>query len=53
LTIVYGYDDPGNLKPVSQLNGVTTTYTYDDLNRLTLEEVKDSGNNLIASYTYD
>ncbi len=33
--IVYGHDVNGDLTSVSDPNGITTTYTYDDLSRLT------------------
>jgi YD repeat-containing protein len=49
----YGYDDAGNLHTVGQSDGLTTTYTYDALNRLDLEEVRPTGGgSIVASYDY-
>ena len=45
LTISYSYDASGNLASVADPNGMTTTYTYDDLKRLTDELVTDTTTN--------
>jgi YD repeat-containing protein len=39
-TTLYTYDADGNLKSVSDPNGMTTAYSYNNLNELTDEVVK-------------
>lgn len=48
----YTYDEVGNLASVSLPNGVVTSYTYNPLNRLTLETVR-RGTVDVARYAYD
>jgi YD repeat-containing protein len=53
-TTTYAYDAAGNRRSVTQANDVTTHYTYDDLYRLTNEQITDAQNgNYSASYQYD
>jgi YD repeat-containing protein len=48
-TTLYGYDAVGNLKSVSDPNGMTTTYSYNDLNELTDEVAKNASNQTLFS----
>ena len=48
-TVSCTYDDNGNLREVTDRNGVSTTYKYDAFGRLTEENA--GGNE--KSYTYD
>ncbi len=48
----YTDDYNGNLKTVAQADGVTTTYTFDKLNRLTTEVATGSTGAVVASYVY-
>ncbi|MBY0276502.1 FG-GAP-like repeat-containing protein [Candidatus Binatia bacterium] len=50
-TTTYGYDDVGNLTSTAYPNGVTTSYEYDDLNRL-VRMTNTGPAGLISSYTY-
>jgi RHS repeat-associated protein len=50
-TINYQYDPNGNLTEKEDARGVTTEYTYDELNRPTLREYSDSTPDV--TYTYD
>jgi RHS repeat-associated protein len=47
----YGYDAAGNLASVVNPNGLTTTYTYNLLNRLT-RMATTSANSAVAAYQY-
>lgn len=47
----YGYDPVGNLASVAYPNGVTTTYTYNLLNRLT-QVASTTSNDALAAYAY-
>jgi RHS repeat-associated protein len=49
---VYEYDANGNRTAVHYANGVTVSYEYDVLNRLTRETAVDSNFNIITSYSY-
>ncbi|MED5240103.1 MAG: polymorphic toxin-type HINT domain-containing protein [Pseudomonadota bacterium] len=51
-TTTYGYDAAGNRASLTRPNGVETTYTYDGVNRLTRQVIKDQAGNILASYTY-
>src|SRR5206468_2520626 len=51
-TTIYEYDEVGNLKSVALPNGDVTTYTYDHLNRLQSEEVKNADHDLLAGFDY-
>jgi YD repeat-containing protein len=52
LNTVYGYDGNGNKVYESDPNGDVTNYTYDALNRLTAETVKNDGTTLYSvAYT--
>jgi len=51
-TTTYGYDAAGNRASLTRPNGVQTTYTYDGVNRLTKQVIKDQAGNILASYTY-
>jgi len=51
-TTTYGYDAAGNRASLTRPNGVQTTYTYDGVNRLTKQIIKDQAGNILASYTY-
>lgn len=51
-TWVYTYDDAGNIYTSLSPNGVTVTYYYDDLNRVTDEDA-DDGTGIETSYVYD
>jgi RHS repeat-associated protein len=48
----YTDDYNGNLKTVAQADGVTTTFTFDKLNRLTTEVATGSTGAVVASYVY-
>ena len=48
----YTYDNVGNRVSVTYPNGVMTTYTYDNLNRLTYLETVNSSAQVIGSYAY-
>ena len=50
-TASYTYDANGNKKSETLANGVVSTYTYNDANRITKIENK-SGNSTISSYEY-
>ena len=52
LVATYAYDNAGNLISVTEPNGVKTTYTYDELDRLTSVKVTSAGGQLISSDTY-
>jgi RHS repeat-associated protein len=47
----YQYDPNGNLKLKTDARGVTTTYTYDALNRVTFRDYSDTTPDV--TYTYD
>ncbi len=49
--IYYTYNEVGSLATVAYPNNVTT-YTYNDLNRLTNMSITDGSNNVIVSYEY-
>ena len=51
-TTSYNYDLVGNLASVTEPNGVVTTYSYNKLNRLTDEVVKNANGTVLASYSY-
>jgi YD repeat-containing protein len=51
-TTLYAYDAVGNLQSTVEPDGQTTTYQYDDLNRLTLERVT-QGSTLVETFDYD
>ncbi len=51
-TTLYTYHPSGAPHTVSLPNGVVTTYKYDALNRLDLEEVRQSDGTLLARYDY-
>jgi YD repeat-containing protein len=54
LTVAYTYDAVGNTKTESQADDTTTTYTYDDENRLTAESVENtSTDEPVFAETYD
>ncbi|MFT3951682.1 MAG: RHS repeat-associated core domain-containing protein [Oscillospiraceae bacterium] len=48
----YEYDANGNRTAVRYANGITTTYKYDDLNRLIDEESVDKDGHLVVKYAY-
>ena len=50
-TTTYGYDAVGNLASVAHPNGTSTTYAYDDLNRLT-QMVNAGPGGTLSSYSY-
>jgi len=50
-TMSYGYDNAYNRTSRTDYNGNVTTYSYDDLNRLTA--IAYTGSSDYASYTYD
>ncbi len=52
LDTAYTYDLNGNLYTDAQPDGYTTTYVYDNLNRLTLETVK-HGTTLVETFNYN
>jgi RHS repeat-associated protein len=52
LTTTYVYDDLGNRTSESLPNGLVTTYTYDALYRLDVQETVDASDELVASYDY-
>ena len=49
---IYNYTKVGSRASVTLPNGAKTTYTYDDLNRLTNLSNHKSDNSLLSSYTY-
>ena len=51
IAITYQYDQNGNLTQKQDARGITTTYTYDNLNRLTHRDYSDTTADV--SYTYD
>jgi YD repeat-containing protein len=51
-TTLYAYDAVGNLQSTVEPDGQTTTYQYDDLNRLALETVT-QGSTLVETFDYD
>ncbi len=51
-TTTYLYDLVGNIASVTEPNGVVTTYSYNKLNRLTDEVVKNAAGTTLASYSY-
>ena len=51
-TTTYLYDLVGNIASVTEPNGVVTTYSYNSLNRLTDEVVKNAVGTTLASYSY-
>jgi RHS repeat-associated protein len=48
----YGYDAAGNLVSTMLPNGITTTRSYDSLNRLLTLESRKTGGDLVARYAY-
>ena len=48
----YGHDDAGNRTSMTEANGDVTSYTYDNVYRLTDETKRDSGNNVLYRYQY-
>jgi RHS repeat-associated protein len=48
----YGHDDVGNRTSMTEANGDVTSYTYDDVYRLTDETKRDSGSNVLYRYQY-
>lgn len=50
-TILYEYDDNGNLTRKTDARSVVTTYTYDELNRVKTRSYGDT--TLSVTYTYD
>lgn len=48
----YTYDPAGNLRTIRLPNGITTTRTYNSLNRLVGLESRKSDGELVASYAY-
>ena len=51
-TISYTYRKDSKLSSVSYPNGMTTTFEYDDVGRLTSKQTKLSNGTVIAGYTY-
>ncbi|MEE0265034.1 MAG: RHS repeat-associated core domain-containing protein, partial [Acutalibacteraceae bacterium] len=49
---LYEYDANGNRTAVKYANGITATYTYDSLNRLTKEKLVNANGDNVATYTY-
>jgi RHS repeat-associated protein len=49
---IYEYDRVGNISRVTLPNGITTSYIYNSLNRLTNVKVEKADGTLIASYDY-
>jgi RHS repeat-associated protein len=52
-TTTYGYDAVGNRASVAYPNGTSATYTYNNLNRLTLLQNKRGASEIISSYLYE
>jgi len=50
--MTYGYDDVGNRASVDYANGTSTSYQYDDLNRLTVLSQFDTADALSERHTY-
>ncbi|MCV4860529.1 hypothetical protein OFB63_31250, partial [Escherichia coli] len=50
-TFTYRYDPNGNLLTKTDARGISTTYTYDGLNRVTFRNYSDSTPDI--AYTYD
>lgn len=46
------YDENDRLTAVEQPNGTVANYTYDDINRLTLQKSVDKNGTVIAQYEY-
>jgi len=51
-TILYGYDGNGNVTSRKDARGITTTYSYDPLNRLTRKLYSD-GTTPLVTFEYD
>ena len=49
---VYTYDANGNRETATFANGVKLTYTYDDLNRLILQQMVYNSGNAVVQYQY-
>ncbi|MCP3998104.1 MAG: RHS repeat protein, partial [bacterium] len=47
-----GYDPNGNRASLLQANGIATTYSYDDLDRLTALQSRTSADDVLQSYQY-
>ncbi len=52
LVATYAYDSSGNLVSTTEPNGVTTTNTYDDMDRLIAVKVTDASGDVLSSDTY-
>jgi len=48
----YGHDNVGNRTSMTEANGDVTSYTYDNVYRLTRETKRDSGDNVLYRYQY-
>ncbi len=52
-TISYGYDNNGNLTSKTDARNITTSFTYDVLNRITQKSYNDIPQTPTVTYTYD